>query len=193
MPLQTLLLLSGIILLPLVPAYILYRILPSGAEVDGPFQGLKIKLTGAFGGYFVLAMLSFAVVHILLPPSSDFPKYQEEVFSGTVLLEGASPDDIDHRLLEISLHPRGLVRSGPFEANEVVWTLKVPARRTFDNVVMHGFQDVTIRYPGYFARRLPVREGTMDTDGILRFEATALEPQPSQVEPTRTVEVRDEE
>jgi hypothetical protein len=41
-------------LLPLVPAYILFKALPSQAEISGPFQGLTIKLGGAFAAYFVV-------------------------------------------------------------------------------------------------------------------------------------------
>jgi hypothetical protein len=44
-------------LLPLVPAYILFRALPSQAEVSGPFKGLTMKLGGAFAGYFLIFLL----------------------------------------------------------------------------------------------------------------------------------------
>lgn len=47
------------ILLPIIPAFILYKLLPSTADVSGPFRGLQIKLTGAFGGYFLLVLVIF--------------------------------------------------------------------------------------------------------------------------------------
>ena len=47
-------------LIPLVPAYILYKTLPAETSVSGPFQGLKINLSGAFGGYFLLVLIAFA-------------------------------------------------------------------------------------------------------------------------------------
>src|SRR4029077_6269123 len=46
------------ILLPIVPAYVLFKFLPkSDAKVTGPFSGLKIKLGGAFAGYFLLLIV----------------------------------------------------------------------------------------------------------------------------------------
>jgi len=47
-------------LVPLIPAYILYKTLPAETSVTGPFQGLKINLSGAFGGYFLLVLIAFA-------------------------------------------------------------------------------------------------------------------------------------
>ncbi len=44
-------------LLPIVPAYVLFRALPSQAEVSGPFQGMTIKLGGAFSAYFIVFLL----------------------------------------------------------------------------------------------------------------------------------------
>lgn len=46
-------------LVPLIPAYILYKTLPAETSVSGPFQGLKINLSGAFGGYFLLVLIAF--------------------------------------------------------------------------------------------------------------------------------------
>jgi hypothetical protein len=50
--------LSAVLLLPLIPAFLLYRFLPSKTSVAGPFKGLSVKLTGAFGGYFLLVLIS---------------------------------------------------------------------------------------------------------------------------------------
>jgi hypothetical protein len=43
-----------VVLLPIIPAYILYKTLPSRTKVSGPFKGLNIQLTGAFTGYTLL-------------------------------------------------------------------------------------------------------------------------------------------
>jgi len=48
-----------IVLLPIVPAFILFHALPSTAVVSGPLQGLKINLGGAFAAYFALLVLVF--------------------------------------------------------------------------------------------------------------------------------------
>lgn len=49
--------LSFIVLLPVIPAYLLFRLLPSTGNVEGKLQGLEIKLGGAFAGYFALVFL----------------------------------------------------------------------------------------------------------------------------------------
>jgi hypothetical protein len=61
-----LLALTAILLLPLVPAFLLYKFLPSKTNVSGPFKGLNIKLTGAFGGYFLLVLTSLGIFFPIL-------------------------------------------------------------------------------------------------------------------------------
>src|SRR5689334_10019028 len=48
-----------LIIIPIVPAYVLFRALPSSANVTGPLQGLELKLGGAFAGYFALLVFTF--------------------------------------------------------------------------------------------------------------------------------------
>jgi len=50
-----------LLLVPMAPAYLFFKILPSSAAAEGPFKGLQIKLGGAFAGYFVLVLLSLFV------------------------------------------------------------------------------------------------------------------------------------
>ena len=56
-------------MLPLVSAFVLFRFLPSSANVDGPLKGLTIKLGGAFAGYVVAVLLSWQVADSLLAPT----------------------------------------------------------------------------------------------------------------------------
>ena len=51
-----LIVLSAIVLLPLIPAFILFKTLKSSAQVDGPMGGLKVSLGGSFGGYVALTV-----------------------------------------------------------------------------------------------------------------------------------------
>ena len=51
-----------VVFFPLLPAYILYKTLPSTTTISGPFKGLTIGLTGAFGGYFILVLLLLGFV-----------------------------------------------------------------------------------------------------------------------------------
>jgi hypothetical protein len=52
-----------VIILPLLPAILIYLVLPKGnvSEGAGPFQGLRIKFGGGFGAYLIIALLAFAV------------------------------------------------------------------------------------------------------------------------------------
>jgi hypothetical protein len=58
--------LAAVMLLPLIPAFLLYKFLPSRTSVGGPFKGLNIKLTGAFGGYFLLVVTAIGIFFPLL-------------------------------------------------------------------------------------------------------------------------------
>lgn len=55
-----------VLLLPLLPAILIYLIIPKNvAEGTGPFQGLKIKVGGGFGAYLLTALLAFWVFRFI--------------------------------------------------------------------------------------------------------------------------------
>lgn len=45
---------TALVILPLIPAVVLFRTLPSKGHVSGPFKGLNVKFSGAFAGYLIL-------------------------------------------------------------------------------------------------------------------------------------------
>lgn len=54
--------LAAVLLLPLLPAYIIYKFLPaSETNVEGPYKKLNLKLKGAFAGYFLLVLLGIGL------------------------------------------------------------------------------------------------------------------------------------
>lgn len=78
------------LLLPIVPAYLLYKVLPSKARVSGPFKGLNIQLSGAFGGYFLLVVVVIAFVDTRPRPIKNDPdpfKYDVYRVEGIINLE----------------------------------------------------------------------------------------------------------
>jgi hypothetical protein len=103
---------AAVVLIPLIPAFLLYKFLRSGrTSVGGPFRGLDIKLSGAFAGYFlmVLVVSSFVVFLIRQKPIPIPPAYQYEVYTvqGQVELQPAdtSAERLDYRNVTLSLQP----------------------------------------------------------------------------------------
>jgi hypothetical protein len=61
------LVLAAILIVPLIPAYIIYKFLPaSDTDVSGPYSGLSLKLKGAFAGYFLLVIVGLALQYAVM-------------------------------------------------------------------------------------------------------------------------------
>lgn len=61
------LVLGAILLLPIIPAFIIYKFLPtSDTDVSGPYHGLSLKLKGAFAGYFLLVIVGLALQYAIM-------------------------------------------------------------------------------------------------------------------------------
>jgi hypothetical protein len=59
--------LAAILLVPLIPAFIIYKFLPaSDTDVSGPYQGLSLKLKGAFAGYFLLVIVGLVLQYAIM-------------------------------------------------------------------------------------------------------------------------------
>ena len=91
---ETLNTIAILLLVPLIPAFIIYKFLPSKTSVNGPFKGLNINLTGAFGGYFLLVIISLGLIYSirnsalsaqLKKVTLELNKYQRWSLSGKVL------------------------------------------------------------------------------------------------------------
>src|SRR6266446_846087 len=53
---NVLVVISVLVLLPMIPAFVLFKLLRSKGNVSGPLGSFKIALGGAFGGYFALTV-----------------------------------------------------------------------------------------------------------------------------------------
>jgi hypothetical protein len=64
------LVLAAILILPLIPALIIYKFLPVGkpedTDISGPFSGLSLKLKGAFAGYFLLVVVGLVLQYAIM-------------------------------------------------------------------------------------------------------------------------------
>jgi hypothetical protein len=95
-----LLVLACIILFPIVPAYLLFRALPSTAIVTGPLHGFKINLGGAFAGYFSLILLILCTHNTwqFRPPAYQLWELQAQVTDET----GAAIQPLDPRDVQLT-------------------------------------------------------------------------------------------
>jgi hypothetical protein len=91
-----------VILLPIIPAFILFKALPASGDVSGKLQGLQIKLSGAFAGYFAVVVLILANHKVLIPSP-----VQVWVVTGDVVDEnGRAMNPLD--IANISISPPSL-------------------------------------------------------------------------------------
>jgi hypothetical protein len=86
--------LAIILLLPIIPAYILFRALKSTGSLTGVWYGLNLQLGGAFAGYFALVLLVLYTHNIWATPAMY-------VVRGQLLDENGQPLGLS----EISLDP----------------------------------------------------------------------------------------
>jgi len=95
---EMIVMIAVMVLLPIVPAILLYYKLPNKTTVKGPFKGLDIQLTGAFAGYFLVLLLVVGFyVSFLSGRSITVPVYETWKVEGKIGLgDGAAIDeDID--------------------------------------------------------------------------------------------------
>jgi hypothetical protein len=83
--LEEILILIVIVVLPIIPAFILYKFLPSKASAKGPFKGLNVQLKGAFAGYFIV--LLFIGTFFFTYPSKGEENYESWTIKGKIILD----------------------------------------------------------------------------------------------------------
>jgi hypothetical protein len=162
-----LLTLASVILLPVIPAYFLFKALPASADVSGPFQGLQFKLGGAFAGYFLLFVFIIFKLSVIMPPPPP-PSAQVWEVSGHVT--DANGDRI------LRLDPTDVTVSPPYVVwdNDGGFTIRVTTNSTPVggteypklNVGHSNFQPVTI----------PLDPQKLETQGSI-FGSVAVDPQ----------------
>ena len=114
--------LAAILLLPMIPAFILYKFLPSkepdevGGETGsiGPLKGLSWKLKGAFAGYFLLVMVGLALQYFVMNSKQE---KQINALTQSLKLSGDSILTLKSQILAsanpvIDWHVKGAVTPG---------------------------------------------------------------------------------
>lgn len=125
-----------IILVPIVPSYLLFRLLPEKAVVTGPFKGLRIDLSGAFGGYFLIFLVLIGV-----RGSFQSTAYQKWVVTGQIVF----PDTSSNRYID----PRYVTLSVPSLRSDWDGNFTLDFVTTSDG--QFAYPHLYINYPGYQA------------------------------------------
>lgn len=142
-PLDSDLTLVLIMILPLLPAYLLFKTLPGGAFVNGPLKGFDINLSGAFAGFFALVLLLLAT----LPLWNTKEKQEHWTVTGTIQYDGGNAEILSGKTRILVIPPESSEkRDGSFE---VSFTLP-PGTRTSD------MPNLAIDVPGYQLVQIPL-------------------------------------
>jgi len=137
-----------LVLLPIIPAYILYRTLPSRAMVRGPFKGLNIQLSGAFAGYFLvlLLMLSFVYTRLKLPRT----EYEIWTIKGKIsFMEDTS--SIPRRSILLFIRP-----PDPSTNEDGTFTMEILAKT--EPAAVTKFPTLIVDYPGYVTANVDLNQ-----------------------------------
>jgi hypothetical protein len=84
--------LAVILLLPIVPAYLLFKALKSTGSLTGVWHGLNLQLGGAFAGYFALVLLVLYTHNLWAAPTMY-------VVRGQLVDDNGQPVDLSNILL----------------------------------------------------------------------------------------------
>ena len=144
---------AAAMLIPLVPAYVLYKALPAKASVGGPFQGLNIQLSGAFAGYFLLVLIVFAFLYtrpkVVPPPPSAVYKYDVYRVEGKIHI--AKQKELQEIRLSLMPPEHAVKPNGVFE-------FEIPVRP--GQVGEATFPSLIIEHPGYETETVDLRTDT---------------------------------
>lgn len=166
--------LAAILLIPMAPAFVLYKFLPSTISVAGPFKGLNIRLTGAFGGYFVLVILASTYFNVQEREKVS-PVYEEWTIEGAIRLPGKSQDELDENLVKLKLHPPSKGPPEPPVGDKIQFSVRVPIKRHPDGSIdTQYFTKVYVSYPGY-ERDIAEIDASDLTGSVHRYDVGLIE------------------
>jgi hypothetical protein len=104
-------LMAAVILLPIVPAVLIFKLIPGNSVVvSGPFKGLRLNLGGAFAAYFLIMLVALELENSVLRPE----RYERWQVSGNIGFQpgqGTFPSPTDGLMLVIPPRP-GIDKSG---------------------------------------------------------------------------------
>jgi hypothetical protein len=128
------------VLLPIVPASILYKFLPSRATVKGPFKGLTIQLKGAFGAYFIVLLF---LGGYFLTVSHQAQKYELWTVEGTLQLQEGGFDNRDV-IIAIAPPRQHLLLNGKFLIENVPLPKQLGTNKPSLLIEKHGYDGTAV-------------------------------------------------
>lgn len=152
---ENLIYIGAAVLLPLIPAFILYKILPAKANLVGPLGKFTLKLSGAFAGYFALVIIVFGFVYSRPKPAAPCPEPPKErymVYKVQGLIEPIVDGEDLIKDSNITLHPwMEISRSGLFELFVAV-----------DQDSNAGVKSLEIMHEGFLPESIPLTDKLPD-------------------------------
>lgn len=157
-----------VVLVPLVPALLIYKLAPGRQFASGPFRGLNIKATGAFAMYLVVAILTMPVVLRLDLPDGGSSLY---VLRGQLQIENVrSREEFDTHALMINFGPRDESKQAA-KTGLVSWAINVKAPPGVGEAVDWPFRFVVIEYPDHTSATFNIAEAVRSGDQEFDFPA----------------------
>ncbi len=147
--------LTALVILPLIPAVVLFKALPSKGQISGPFHGLNLKFSGAFTAYLILFIL------LLQIRPRDFDHYHTWQVTGDVEFQRAPhdgrPDPTD---IKVRLTPPDYVVNPNGPGGKFSFDVPVPSKRGSP-----AFPRLYVDLPGYEPLTLSLAADDQDGDG----------------------------
>lgn len=147
------------ILLPIIPSFIFFKYLPSDANMQGPFKGMKTKLGGAFAGYFVIFIVMVGLINNNKKQYSSYAPYEVWHITGQAVLQNGEP------LLQtdITINPPNISvsKGGTFY-------LDIPIVKKEGNVL--NFPTLSVGHHGFNSVDIPLGDNTITPLGRLPIQ-----------------------
>ncbi len=166
------LMLTWVLIVPIVPAFLFQYLLPSRVDISGSLpgflKGLNLKMVGGIAGYCILVYLAWVVASQYIEIQSQEiqkqferdqiakgPRYEEWNVKGTVTLNGAL-GNTEHPI--IALIP-AFIWSPADQKNTFQFFGSVPIKRLdLNNTEIGYFKAMVISYENYSPATLDLRE-----------------------------------
>jgi len=150
-------------IVPAIPAVVLFKLVPPERTfVKGPFQGLRVDLTGSFAGYFLLVITSSVIIGRLV--KFDEPNYEVWTITGKVLDEKGKPIRGQYDPSLVIYPPKTINCLGKFEA-QIIGTREEGRIRMSDLYVQaHSYLQEELGNLSYVINQKPAEIGQWKMD-----------------------------